>query len=533
MSASYARPPRASGFPAPPRPYSTVPDLPDHPPPRALASPHHAAAAAAARLPGPVRGFHPGSVPPMARRNYARELLAALCFPFALVAFEGSVLSVLVRLIYEGRVDDRLLNYVAAFVAVVPALANVSSFAWVRLSHARDKIRTITLLNSTMLALVLLLALMPRNATGLIAVAAIAIVARTCWAGFTTLRSTVWKQNYPDNARARITGRFGQVGPTLLALLSLGLGLAMNAAERLDQTLATLALALGSFSSPLPDLSTLVFRVFVPVGALIASVGLFAWRRVRVREARNLIRAEAAADRASGPSFNPVRLVAVLRRDRAYDRFMTAQLLLGLGNIMSMSLLAIVLREVFGVTYFQGLLVSTAITLLLIPVSIPFWARLFDRTHILEFRAIHSWVFVAALSLLLVATRLELFWLMYVFAVLKGIAFGGGMLGWTLGHLDFAPKDQVTQYMGVHVTLTGLRGILAWVFGVTLYEGLNRLQPGAGTWIFALCIALTLAGALMFVHQARHLRQRTHAERTGPEREGDAPGSGPGEPPGA
>ncbi|MEL6741861.1 MAG: hypothetical protein AAFP26_14505, partial [Planctomycetota bacterium] len=346
--------------------------------------------------------------------------------------------------------------------------------------------------------------------------------------GFTTLRSTVWKQNYPDNARARITGRFAQVGPTLLAVLSLSLGAAMNAAERLDQHLANIALAFASFTSPLPDLSTLVFRVFVPVGAVIATVALVSWRRIRVRERRALSRAEAASDRASAPSFNPVRLIAVLRKDRAYDRFMTAQLLLGLGNIMSMSLLAIVLREVFSVTYFAGLLVSTAITLLVMPLSIPFWARLFDRTHILEFRAIHSWIFVVALSILLVATRLELFWLMVVFAILKGVAFGGGMLGWTLGHLDFAPKDQVTQYMGVHVTLTGLRGIIAWAFGVTLYEGLERLQTGAGTWIFTVCILMTLIGALMFVSQARHLRKRARVERTG-----DAPGSGPGEPPGA
>ncbi|MEM7630025.1 MAG: hypothetical protein AAF356_11495 [Planctomycetota bacterium] len=514
MPDATAQPPSSSPHPGPPQG--------PHP------GPHAAATAAADRLPGALRRFHPGSVPPMARANYAKELLAAICFPFALVVFEGSVLSVLVRLIYEGRVDDRLLNYASAFIAVVPALANVSSFAWVRLSHARDKIRAITILNSTMLALVVLLAFMPRNTAGLIAIAAIAIVARTCWAGFTTLRSTVWKQNYPDNARARITGRFGQVGPTLLAVLSLSLGAAMNAAERLDQHLANIALAFASFTSPLPDLSTLVFRVFVPVGAVIATVALVSWRRIRVRERRALSRAEAASDRASAPSFNPVRLIAVLRKDRAYDRFMTAQLLLGLGNIMSMSLLAIVLREVFSVTYFAGLLVSTAITLLVMPLSIPFWARLFDRTHILEFRAIHSWIFVVALSILLVATRLELFWLMVVFAILKGVAFGGGMLGWTLGHLDFAPKDQVTQYMGVHVTLTGLRGIIAWAFGVTLYEGLERLQTGAGTWIFTVCILMTLIGALMFVSQARHLRKRARVERTG-----DAPGSGPGEPPGA
>lgn len=429
-------------------------------------------------------------VPRMARHNYRRELIAACFFPFALVLFEGSVLSVLVRIGYEGRVGAGLLNVVSAFISVVPALANLSSFFWVRLAHGRHKVRAITRVHAIMLVAAFGMALAPRDELGLILTAGAALVARSCWAGFSTVRSAVWKQNYRDGVRARITGRFAMVGPTLIALLSLVLGHFMNVSE-------------------------LTFRVAVPAGCAMGLVGLLAWRGVRVREHRRLLRMERETDGAEAPSFNPAALVGVLRRDRDYDKFMTAQLLLGLGNITSFSLLAIVLREVFHAEYLRSLVVTTVISLLVMPMAVPFWARFLDGVHIARFRAVHSWVFVAAIGALLVACRTQAYWVLVVFAVLRGVAFGGGALGWSLGHLDFAGPHNGSTYMGVHVTLTGVRGVVAWVGGVALYEGLERAAPGTGTWVFAVCGVLTTLGALGFVFLSRDLRRRGVIGRRG------------------
>ena len=80
-----------------------------------------------------------------------------------------------------------------------------------------------------------------------------------------------------------------------------------------------------------------------------------------------------------------------------------------------------------------------------------------------------------------------------------GVARGGGSLAWQLGHNDFARADQLSAYMGIHVTLTGVRGLSllcsacfsiparwcqyngAWVFAVAAFVsglsgiGFNRL----------------------------------------------------------
>jgi len=84
--------------------------------------------------------------------------------------------------------------------------------------------------------------------------------------------------------------------------------------------------------------------------------------------------------------------------------------------------------------------------------------------------------------------------------------FGGGVLAWNLGHQHFAPAHRDGEYMSVHVTLNGIRGLLAPVCAwwlVSLFKGF-----GYGTsWVFAVCFAVNMIGALGFVRMARNLRR--------------------------
>jgi MFS family permease len=143
----------------------------------------------------------------------------------------------------------------------------------------------------------------------------------------------------------------------------------------------------------------------------------------------------------------------------------------------------------------------------MMPFMIPLWARLLDRVHVVQFRAIHSWAFVLAAFLTALAVQFHSEWLLYVSAALTGMGFGGGVLAWNLGHLDFAPRGMESQYMGVHATLNGVRGILGPFLAVGLYEWLTAIAPGRnlGAISFWLCAVITLLGGLGFVRLARTL----------------------------
>jgi hypothetical protein len=79
-----------------------------------------------------------------------------------------------------------------------------------------------------------------------------------------------------------------------------------------------------------------------------------------------------------------------------------------------------------------------------------------------------------------------------------------------LGHNDFAPRGEETRYMALHVTLTGLRGLIAPPLAVAAYHGLERAHAGLGRWALVLPVALILAGAREFTAMQR---QRTMSAR--------------------
>ena len=74
------------------------------------------------------------------------------------------------------------------------------------------------------------------------------------------------------------------------------------------------------------------------------------------------------------------------------------------------------------------------------------------------------------------------------------------------------PVGRAQHYMGVHVTLTGLRGGVAPPLGVLAYMGLEASHAGAGEFALLLPVGMTLAGALGF----NRMRRRADAAQATP-----------------
>src|SRR5262249_20503672 len=141
--------------------------------------------------------------------------------------------------------------------------------------------------------------------------------------------------------------------------------------------------------------------------------------------------------------------------------------------------LTLTLAEQFKLDALASMVVASSLPNLVIPFAIPFWSRLLSRVHVVRFRVVHSWVFVASQGVVLIAAAWGKLPLLYISAVLQGVAFAGGALAWHLGHLDFAPPHRASEYMGVHVTLNGVRGVLAPILAVSIYQSLRAWRPGA------------------------------------------------------
>lgn len=133
------------------------------------------------------------------------------------------------------------------------------------------------------------------------------------------------------------------------------------------------------------------------------------------------------------------------------------------------------------------------------PVFLPWWARLFDQGHVIEYRAQQCWALVAAIAIMGSALLTRTLWLLWPGSVLLGASYAGANLGWNLGHNDFASLGRAQHYMGVHVTLTGVRGLIAPPLGMLCYQLLQAARPGLGIAALLIPFAMVTAGAMGFV----------------------------------
>ncbi|MEM7244814.1 MAG: MFS transporter [Acidobacteriota bacterium] len=179
----------------------------------------------------------------------------------------------------------------------------------------------------------------------------------------------------------------------------------------------------------------------------------------------------------------------VLKTDRAFRGFQFFQFLLGLANLAAIPVIDVHVRKGLGlpiglavVVVNQGVIGMSA-TLL----TVRYQARLFDRLGVLRHRVLTS-LFLGA-ALLVWAFTDSLAGAAFA-ALLTGLGMAGGQIIWLIGSLSFAPKEQLSTYMGIHTFLTGLRGVAAPYLGLWLMEqpflawDQRKFFIGAATLVF-------------------------------------------------
>jgi len=436
-----------------------------------------------------VLSFLPTRMPPMIRRNYAWELLSAFFLPAAIACIEGEVLGVIAKKTFDAP------DLAIAAISASPTLAMLTSIFWTRVIRGRERVRLVNILQILFLAHVLLIAFVPVSSAGLFALVALTYGGRICLTGIITARTDLWRANYPRNVRSRITGKLTIVVTIVISLTALIVARVMDAGEVGDTT---------------------GFRIVYCVSSVMGLAGVWAFSHVRWRGRTAHVSAELEAKADEDVSrVGPAAMWRILKTDRRYRRFMVAQFILGVPNLAALPIVIIGLEEHFRLGYLSTIGLTKVLPIMAMTVFIPFWANLLDRLHIVHFRVYHAWTFVLAnllVGLGLVLGRIEL---IILGRLAIGIAHAGGVLAWNHGHHDFASREFASVYMGIHVTLTGVRGAFAPFLGTLLYGAWALNWPGVfsidwdglGAATFFVLAGVSVYGAILFLRLHRETRK--------------------------
>ena len=190
---------------------------------------------------------------------------------------------------------------------------------------------------------------------------------------------------------------------------------------------------------------------------------------------------------------NPFGSLEYTIKDKAFGYVLLTWFIMGFANLWVLPLrIDFIASSVYGIEA-SPLIVALIITI--IPETmrflfIPFWARLFDTMNFVVLRMILNVLFGVGIALFFISKNLLV---IGTGSALIGLAFAGGSIAWTLWVTKYAPPGKVSEYMSVHVCLTGVRGTIGPMIGYW-----TAAQVGVTTTGWISCGLMFIATIMLF-----------------------------------
>jgi MFS family permease len=291
-------------------------------------------------------------------------------------------------------------------------------------------------------------------------------------AGYHPAAGELLRSLYPATTRGRTYGTIWGASMAVSAAMGYGLGQALEWSSR-------------------------SYVWLLPVAAVVqlVGIGMIVWiahasgheaTRTLVRDQRSLY------DRVIEPI---THMQEVLRSDRVFFRYEAAYMTYGIGWMVAYALLPILVTDKLGLNYKEvssstHVAYMIAMIVMIVPAGL-----LLDRLGAVRSTGVSfALLTLYPLGLIVAQDASQL----TIVSVVYGIAHAGASMGWMLGPVALAPsQDRVPQYVAIHATLVGVRGLLFQFVGVGMYVVASRWLGWGKDWAFGLPLAMA-AGAYLW-----------------------------------
>ncbi|MCA9782697.1 MAG: MFS transporter [Calditrichaeota bacterium] len=302
------------------------------------------------------------------------------------------------------------------------------------------------------------------------------------------LKNRIVQSNYPPGRRGRLFSLVSMVQAGVVLTVSWVLGHWMDAGPDNWRWLFVVIAVSGLIDRCLNGM--------IPIGGE-ARLEAQRWGRPDTEET-------PAAFRFS--LLGPLRdAVTELKGNRPFLHWELHFMLYGLSFFMILAVLPGFLVQGMGLSYATIAVGQISLARLGNMVSTNLFGRLHDRTNPATycggvFLLLAGYPTVLLMCSLLLGTSSALIWLLYLGFLINGVAMSGVNMAWTMSAMTFARGNDAARYQSIHVSLTGIRGLLGPLLGwaTTVLFGWSTA--------FSLAILLLLIASWLMFRQGRGLR---------------------------
>jgi len=173
--------------------------------------------------------------------------------------------------------------------------------------------------------------------------------------------------------------------------------------------------------------------------------------------------------------FEPIkRGIEVLRKNRDFAIFQRNFFIYGTAFMLLLPAIPIYLVESLGMSYTQTFIAKAIVASLGILFLSPFAGKIHDKKN----PAFFTTITFATLSLypliLFISSKMlgssYVNYIVYFAFFIYGIAMSAMVISWNISSIYFAGSEDVSMYQSVHVTLTGLRGLIMPFLGYLILK---------------------------------------------------------------
>ena len=283
--------------------------------------------------------------------------------------------------------------------------------------------------------------------------------------------SAIWRANYPAHWRSWLLARVMAISE----LLTAGAGLVFGF---------------------LLDLNPNNYRGLLALSGMCGLLGAFQVNRIRLRGELKAKRTTTAAG-----DFSLRKIMGVLEKDHRFRRYEFSFSLFGFANIMTMPIMPMFLEHELGIRYNSAGLILVTMPMIIDVVMLPLWGRMLDQRNPLLMRAIFNAVFCLGMLCFPLAGSL---WTFAAGRAIIALVQGGSSLVWYLGINYFARREEVPVYMGLHQSLTGIRGLIAPFVGIALAALTHSYRV-----VFSAAFVLMVVGTLYMIGEVLREHKRS------------------------
>ena len=201
------------------------------------------------------------------------------------------------------------------------------------------------------------------------------------------------------------------------------------------------------------------------------------------------------------------RMVNIIKANKAYKDFELGFMLYGFAFLSTSAVITIFLESYLNLNYMSVAFYKNVFNVLAV-VLMPFFGKILHKLDprqfaLITFGSLGLYIFFIGLTEYFPAhftyMGIEIYYTLMLAMVSFGVFSASMPLLWNIGSAYFCKSKDAGDYQSIHLTLTGVRGAFAPLFGIFFYETMGFM----GTWVIAI-FSVIAALALMVYSYKRY-----------------------------